>query len=168
MTWIETLAKQHNCSDGLEWAKGYKSFKAAWAECQRGDWMLWFLDKRCKTIAQRKRLVYTACQCARLALPYIQNDALTPLAAIETTERWTREEATMEQVIDAAAAVCATYPCTESTHAPYAAAYAAAAAAYAGEDPSLTAEFAIMADVNKRAATLCADIVRKNHPQGKL
>jgi hypothetical protein len=124
MTWINTLAKQHPCPDGLEWAKEYKSFKIAWVECQRGDWMLWYLGKHCKTLAQRKRLVYTACQCVRLALPCVAKGELRPITAIETAEAWTRGEATLEQVSNAA--------------------YAA------------------------YALKQCADIVRKNHPKGKL
>jgi hypothetical protein len=175
MTWIDTLAKQRPCSDGLEWAKEYKSFKLAWADCQRGDWMLWFLGRHCKTVNQRKRLVYTACQCARLTSPYIDNGELRPLKAVETAEAWTRGEATLDQVEGSVG--CANLYIA-SWGSPLAAANSMIDAAWAACTKYLpstlmqVAEYAGYAVEHDRKEdemlSQCADIVRKNHPTGRL
>ena len=101
--------------------------------------MLWLLGRLSgkPESESRKKLVLAACQCARLALPYVKKGEARPLKAIETAEAWARGEAgiTLGDVRKAAAAAYA--------------AYAASAVAYAA-----------------RVSTLreCADIVRQSYP----
>src|ERR1700749_4441615 len=33
------------CGDSLKWASAYTSPDKAWAECERGDWMLWLIGR---------------------------------------------------------------------------------------------------------------------------
>jgi hypothetical protein len=40
----------------VEWAGSYESFPEAWMACERGDWMIWLVDRK---VADRKRIVET-------------------------------------------------------------------------------------------------------------
>lgn len=171
-TVAETLTEMNACADGVAYARKFGTdWNAAWNECPRGDHMLWLLGKTA-TEADRKNLVLIACECARLALPYTKDPRV--LACIETTEQWTRGEATIKQVREArrnAAYDAAAYA--------YAYAYAAAAAADAAYADAgvggayadaayaaYAAAYAYAADAAARCKThkQCAEIVRKYHP----
>jgi hypothetical protein len=147
---------------------------AAWAACDRGDWML----RKAATIGIDRRLVVqAAAACARLALPHVPKGESRPLKAIEAAEAWCRNEVGFEEVkaaainaanaADAAANAAgdaaanatraAAYAADTAANAAFAAFYAADAAAYAA---------AYVADAAARAATLkeCAAIVRRLIP----
>ena len=130
------LTKLDACRAAREWAAG-KTLEQAWAECPRGDWMLWLAGRM---DIDRKVLVHATCACARLALPHVLAGELRPLKSIEAAEAWTRGEATIEDVRAAA----------EAARAARAAAAAAACAAEAAAE--------------KRESKLaeCADIVREH------
>lgn len=152
--WRDGVAKLNPCADAMDWIRTQESAGTAWANCQRGDWLLWLCGKLAGKpwSAARKKLVLTACECARLALPYVKAGDDRPLIAIETAERWARGEgATRKEVMAAADAAAAARRS--------AAAYAAAAFAAADADADAAAD----AD---RTATLkqCADIVRTHYP----
>ena len=109
------LTSNYACTESLEWLSD-RDLDTAWAECPRGDWLLWLTAK---AGIDRKRLVMSACSTAREALRFVPEGEDRPRIAIETAEAWCRSEATIEQVREArwnAAAYAA-------------AAYAAAAAA---------------------------------------
>ena len=114
----DKLIKMNACSDAVEWV-GRRSLKTAWAECERGDWMLWLAGR---AGIDRKTLVLAACDCAEMALKYVPEGENRPANAIKITRAWAEGNATIEEVRearkDAAYAVCAAY-----------AAYAAACAA---------------------------------------
>ena len=97
------LTKLKACKPALDWV-GDKTIEQAWNECQRGDWLLWLAAK---LDIDRKILVYAASQCARTSLQYVPIDEKRPLIAIETAERWTRGEATLDEVKIAADAAYA-------------------------------------------------------------
>jgi len=182
--WIKTLKEMGACGNALAWCKGYESLAEAWADCQRGDWMLWLLGKLSDKpeSVSHKKLVLVACQCARLALPYAKEGELRPLRAIEVTEAWARGEKGIrrEDVRSAADAADAAYAAAASTYS--AAAYAADAAAHAahGAHAASAAECAAAAadaaHATAYAATYaantsrisilekCADIVRDYYP----
>ncbi len=120
------------CHEAREWAAG-KTLEQAWAECPRGDWMLWLagmLD------VDRKVLVRAACACARLALPHVPAGELRPLKSIEAAEAWTRGEATIE---DVRAAADAAWAAAWAASAAAGAASAAANAARAAEEEAWAA-----------------------------
>ena len=145
--YITKLKELNACSDALEGCKQFDTLEEARQKCERGDWMLWLAGKLSgpPDSDSRKKVVLVACQCARLALKYVQSGEVRPLTAIETAEAWARGEGniTLAEVRDAA----------------YAAAYAAYnAAAYAA--------YAAYAAAHTRKKTLkkCADIVREYYP----
>jgi len=152
--WIEPLKEMNACGDALEWCEGYKSLAGAWAVCQRGDWMLWLLGKLSgkPESDSHKKLVLTACQCARLSLPYVKVGELRPLRAIEAAEAWARGDEgirreDVRKAADAAdAAAYAAYAAyaADAAYAAYAAA-AAADAAYAAASASASAAYAAYA-----------------------
>jgi hypothetical protein len=170
MTFIDKLRELHACSEAIVWAKNYPTLQAAWKACDRGDWMLWLAGGTVQPGSpEHKRVVFAACQCARLALPHVPATELRPLAAIETAERWTKGETSIEKVCAAAdaaadaAAEAANYAAEAANYAAYYAAYfatysAAEAANYAAEAANYAAEAATY------YATLiaCADIVRQH------
>ena len=92
------------CSEAIVWAKRQESASAAWKNCRRADWMLWLLGRLSgpPESESRKRLVLCSCECARTALQYVPSGEDRPRICIETTERWTRGEATIEKVRAAA------------------------------------------------------------------
>ncbi len=141
------------CADAQEWILSVSGGtpSQAWARCPRGDWMLWLAAR---AEVDRRLVVLAACECARLALPYVPSGEDRPRAAIETAERWTRGEATMAEVRGAAAYAYA------AAYAAYAAAYAADAAAYAAD----AAAYAAAAYARTRALRKCAAIVRRHIP----
>ena len=151
---IKRLEELEACSEAVEWARDQDNPQQAWDDCERGDWMLWLLGHlsggpRSKS---RKQIVLMACECARLSLKYVPKGEDRPRIAIETAEAWTRGEATLQQVQNAASAAYAAASAAYAAYAYYAyAAYASAAAAYASAAAS--------------ALNQCADIVRKHYPK---
>ena len=132
------LTSNYACTEALEWLSD-RDLDTAWAECPRGDWLLWLTAK---AGIDRKRLVMSACATAREALRFVPEGEDRPRIAIETAEAWCRSEATIEQVREArwnaaAADAAAAYAADAAAYAAdaayaaaaYAAAYAAAAAA---------------------------------------
>ena len=133
IAWLRNL---HACGEAVEWAGEQKSAAEAWKNCERGEWMLWLLGKLSGKPESEKRKRLAACECARLSLKYVPKGEKRPLVAIQTAEKWTRGEATIEEVRTTAHA------------ATYAATYAALAALAA----------------RKKVLSRCADIVRKHYP----
>ena len=130
------LTSNYACTESLEWLSD-RDLDTAWAECPRGDWLLWLTAK---AGIDRKRLVMSACATAREALRFVPEGEDRPRIAIETAEAWCRSEATIEQVREArwnAAAYAAAAYAAADAAAAYAAAYAAAAAAAAAARKAL-------------------------------
>ena len=152
--WLKPIAALKPCPEAIDWAKKYKSLVDAWRNCERGDWMLWWLGHLSSppNSDSHKRLVLAACACTRLALPYIPVGEKRPLTAIETAEQWARSEEgiTLDDVRLAA-------------HAAHTAADAAHAASYATAD----AAYATYATVRAQILAQCADIVRTYYPEVK-
>lgn len=129
----------HLCRDGRA-APPYLRASDAWAECPRGDWLLWLAAR---AGVDRKLVVRAACDCARTALHLVQPSEDRPRLAIEAAEDWCEGAASVEEVRDAAAADRAA-----------AAAHAAADAAD-GEDARAAW---------KEAHRRCADLARARVP----
>ena len=113
-----------------------KDLQQMWSTSDRGDWLLWFCTHM---IGQpgwptHQQVVLASCQCARLALRYIQPSERRPLKAIETAEAWARGEATLEQVQRAGHAADCTTGGSDLAYIAAQAAHSAAWAVYAKED----------------------------------
>src|ERR1700678_2654565 len=132
--WSELLLQISAYSDCYDYARTI-SYKEFCGNSPRGDWLLYFAAKEGST--PHKLIIKAACQCARQALPYVKQGELRPLQAIETTERWLEDKATIEEVNLAANAVYSV-----AYYAANAAAYAAAAAAYYAADAAYSAAYA--------------------------
>jgi hypothetical protein len=91
---INWLLRHDACGPSLTWLAG-RDLATAWAECGRGDWMLWLAAR---AGVNRRMVVAACCACARTLLPRIPADEALPLAAIETVERWCRGEASIDEV----------------------------------------------------------------------
>ncbi len=157
---LSAMKELRACLDATQWVETQEgSAQEIWDRCERGDWMLWLAAK---LQVDRKLIVKAACLCARTALKYVRPGEDRPLKCIETTERWVRGEATIEEVREARrAAVDAAYAAAYAASA--AAAYAAAAAdAASAAAASAAAYAAAAAAASARQAALkqCADIVR--------
>ena len=134
--YIAEIKKLGACSEAIKAAGKYTTSQKLWDDCGRGDWMLWLIAR---TQHDRKQLVMAACACARLSLKFVPKGEDRPRIAIETAEKWARDDgATLDDVRAAANAAYAAYANAD--------AYAAA---------------------NAREKTLkkCADIVRGFFPK---
>ena len=108
MEYTEKLGKLGACGGAIHWCEEGKfpTLEKAWQSCERGDWMLWLIGELSgePTSASRKKLVLAACECARLALPYVTKGEKRPLQAIETAERWANGDETVSLAMVRAAA----------------------------------------------------------------
>ena len=129
------------CEDALEFRKKYKTFRGAWNNCPRGDWMLWIakrvgIDIRTLTLAKG----YCAKTVIHLMKDQRSKDAVK--AAIDFG-RGKIDEGQLRNAADAANA----------------AAYANANAAYAAANAAAYAAYSAAARIKNQKAT--ADICRK-------
>ena len=169
MTNRERLNTIGACHDAVEWAGKYKTPKAAWKACQRGDWMLWLIGKTSgpPDSDSRRKLVLVAAQCAELALPFARDEETRAIceSTIQTCYAYAAGEAELTDVrsaaADAADAAAAYAAYTAAAAAVYAADVAYAAAAYAADD-------ADDAYARSKILAACADIVRDNYPESPL
>lgn len=115
------------CSKARKYLDSQNTWEEAWNNCPRTDWLLWLIGK--DTSIKRERIVVCACAIARTVLKFVKEGELRPLAAIETAERWTKGEATLEDIRKArnGAAVAAHAAAADVAYADAAAAAAAAA-----------------------------------------
>lgn len=76
------------CPEAIEWV-GTRTLKKAWAECQRGDWMLWLVHKNYGKPGWPKyrQVVLCACEVAEQALRYVPKYDERPRLAIEAARR---------------------------------------------------------------------------------
>ena len=175
---LEFIKKHDACVEGYKWSKQFDDPSAWWDAFDRGDWMLWVIGHTVgpPESASRKKFVLTACQCARLALPYVQKGENRPLKAVETAEAWARGENNILLSDVRAAAYAAVHAAADAAHAAhavthaavYAAANAAANAVYAAAYAAYAADAAVYAADAANAADAAvkkqiADIVRENY-----
>lgn len=187
---IDLLRSKEACEKAITWL-GKRTLNQAWAECRRGDWLLWFAAQ---TGAPKKKVVLAACACARLALKYVPKEDALPLRAIEAAEGWAHDGlVTSTHVALCAKKAYAASPYTirnsilpstcslAASDAAYSAVYYAAigvtdatfcadapafvgyaAASAAGRSPNAAVAAASSAKANRRLARLCANAVRKH------
>jgi hypothetical protein len=160
--YILKIKKLGACEEAVLAAHRYKTSQELWNECERGDWMLWLIGKLSgepKT-EKRKKLVITACKCARLALPYAGKNKNVAEKCIGTAENWANNIGNIT-IGDVRAAANAVYAANTVYAADTAyAAYAAANAAYAAANTV----YAVYAAATIKTLKQCADIVRTDYP----
>ncbi len=141
MSIAQHLRELGACASAVDWV-GDRDPATAWAECPRGDWLLWVAGR---LGADRRTLVLAACACARDALRFVPSGETRPLAAIETAERWVRGEASIRDVRAAAAAAADARAAASSAAAAWAADAADAARAADAAASSAAAAWAAAA-----------------------
>ena len=129
-TFVAHLTRMHACDDVIAWVRNQQAdAEAAWAACQRGDWLLWLVDR---AGVDHHALVSAACDCA----------ADVTVLAVDSARRRTRGEAGPEEVaVDRAAHAAYVY----AARAAYAAAAYADDAAHDGAYAAHAARAAITA-----------------------
>ena len=131
MSLRKKLLKINACKDGMEWLAD-QTAPDAWANCKRGDWMLW-VASRCGVDLQT--ITLTKVRCARLVQHLMQDQR--SLHALDVAEQFALGAATREQLADAADAAADAYAYNSATaaaaYAAYAAADGAAYTAYAAD-----------------------------------
>jgi hypothetical protein len=144
--WTRALIAQGACTEAVEWAKAYPTFKAAWHACPRGDWLLWWLGRAVPDTPEHRERI--TCVAIRIVL------AIPGREAIAGWEEWAQgylegKDRTRERAAEAAEAARA-------------AAWAARAAWEAAE--AAGAAWAAGAAGAARAAE-AAQIVRGEYPE---
>lgn len=63
--WLaDELKRLHACEEAIRWC-GSRTLKQAWKECQRGDWMVWYLRNTNYPVTQ-EQWVKIAIESAKL------------------------------------------------------------------------------------------------------
>lgn len=149
---VKDLLRKHNaCDEAKRWVgKRDMTSRKLWAECENASWMLWLAAR---LGVDRKTIVRVACSVAREALKYVPAYVPAgedrPRICIETTERWTRGEATIDEVRQAK------YSARSDAYA--AAAYAADAAAFAAAYAA-RARNRVLSDFAERVVHILVDM----------
>lgn len=99
------LRKLGTCDEARTWAATQPDLEAAWTNCERGDWMLWFAGKLSgpPDSESRRRLVAAAVDCAALARKHTSGKSRKAFDHCQrTTRSYLRAKATIADVRDAA------------------------------------------------------------------
>ena len=134
--------------------------KVAWARCQYGDWMLCLLGivHGKPLTAQGRKLVLTACECARLSLSPENANYKLSSSLLEMTEAWARCKPCITVEMLHKAAVTAFH--RNASYQAFAAAMYAVNGSHV-DDAALQSNSLPMAEVTRRIKQ-CSDIVRKH------
>jgi len=173
--WTDRLVALDACQEAVEWAKAYPTLDAAWAACERADWMIWLVGM---TTPDRRAMVGCAAEIARAVLHVFE--AACPGDArvhdcLDLCDRYARgedvSEAQMREAItraaDAADAAARAAARAAALAASLAADAAALAAAYAADAAALAASASASALAAADTPSFhreSADIVRKWFP----
>ena len=100
----QLLERLDACEDALAWI-GERDLRTAWAECERGDWMLWLICERQHEMGIDDRALYRiACDCSEAALVNATPGDDRPRLAIEARRGWLVGTVTDEELKAACAA----------------------------------------------------------------
>ncbi len=190
---VEKLKALDACGDAVAWTKTQPNAKIAWAKCQHGDWMLWFIGRttKSKPWSDGRKLLLSAClECADLVAnlrPKAQAEQIA--GGISVLRDWiagktdqVEAEKAVSQIRKATYAIYAD-AADAADAAIYADAAAAADAATDAADATDATDAADAADAaaayaaatyaaadaatdaaRKKVLAQCADIVRKHFP----
>ena len=159
MEFKDFLTNHDACDSGMKYVESLKwDINTFWAECHRGDWMLWLAKK---AGIEKRLLVLVAGHCVS-TVRYLMTEERS-VNAVDVCIRYGNGEATDEELTDAAsdAAFAAADAASAAASAAAAAVEAAAsAAAYAYSAAYASAEAYAYAAAENQQQT--ADIVRKH------
>ena len=162
MTFKEKLQGINACSPAIEWL-GDRTEEQCLAECNRGDWLLWwfFKEKNNEGYPDIKTITKVKVECARLVVHLMQDERSK--IALNVAWAWANNEATDQELATAATAAYAA-DAADADAAAATAAYTAAYATAAYTADAATAAAAGLANVAAYARVKvlkeCADICR--------
>lgn len=159
---MSILKKLNACKEGQEWGDSQESYEQAWNICERGDWLLWIAAARSVDI---KKIVGAKVEIARLVQHLMKDER--SLNALDVGEKFSKGEASLEELKEAADAADAAADADAddvADSAAYCAVYAAYSAAVAAAVSAYSAYSAVDAVSAARKGTLskAADIVREH------
>ncbi len=164
-TFKEQLIELNACDGAISWV-GKKTFKEAWEQAERGDWMLWIYRKLYPD--NLRELTLAKGHCANIVRHLMKDERSTN--AVDIAIKFGNNEATIEELnaaysaassaADAAASSAADAAASSAAYA--AAASSAAAYAAAAHSAADAAAYAAAAHATlKNARQQTADICRK-------
>jgi hypothetical protein len=139
-TFKEKLQKWNACQGALDWL-GDRSEQQALAECDRGDWLLWWFSREIgnEGYPDHRRFTLAKARCAKLVVHLMKDER--SIKAVEVAESYGNGVATRKELIDASNAANAANAAADDDDA-----YAAAAAAAAYTAAAATAAYAAAAN----------------------
>jgi hypothetical protein len=143
------ITRFYPCDEGMEYYESKASFKEAWNDCKRGDWMLWIAAK---LEIDRKLIVKAAALCANTVRHLMKDKRSTD--AIDACLRYAAGEIGKSELENYAAAAYSAYA---AEYAAYAAEYADRAAYSAADSAYDSAYYAPEAARAAYAARDAAD-----------
>jgi len=160
MKFTEKLKELNACDEAVEWVHKRGLYKA-WKECERGDWMLWYISRNKKELGLEDMRIITKAKakCASL-VRHLMQDARSK-KALDIAIKFGEGIATREELNAAESYAAAAYYSAESySAAAYYSAYSAysAAAAYSAY---AAAAYSAYAARRKETLSKCADICRE-------
>ena len=106
----EWLVALDACPEAVAWARGYPTLRAAWAACERADWMLWLADRLAGPwgSASHRQLAGAAVACAETARRHWREEDRGVLGhAIDLAARYGAGERVTREALRSAAAAAA-------------------------------------------------------------
>ena len=166
---MELLEKNNACSEGIDWIKNnnIKSPQEMWDRLDRGNWMLWYMDKINMDVSQgsdlHRQIVLMSCEISRLSLPNAGKRKKELIDIIETLEGWARREQgkTFEMVKKSAARSAAWSVESAASSAASSAAWSVESAARSAARSARSAARSARSAARKKQA----NIIRKYFPE---
>lgn len=93
------LKKINACEDAVQWV-GDRNLQEAWGNCERGDWMLWLMQRA--ELCDLRKLTLAKAKCANL-VRHLMKDKRS-LKALNTAFAFAEGKATKGELAAAAAA----------------------------------------------------------------
>ena len=140
-TFKEQLIELNACDGAISWV-GKKTFKEAWEQAERGDWMLWIYRKLYPD--NLRELTLAKGHCANIVRHLMKDERSTN--AVDIAIKFGNNEATIEELNAAYSAASA---------ASSAAAYAAAAHSAADAAAYAAAAHATLKNARQQTADIC-------------
>ena len=81
----DALTELGACPEAVRWVGRRRSWRRAWEQCPRGDWLQWYA-RRAGT--DGRDVVRADAACARLVLHLVSEGEGRPLRAVEAAEAW--------------------------------------------------------------------------------
>lgn len=167
------LQNLNACENAIEWV-GCATLEGAWAECPRGDWMIWLAMRMAGQPGWPSPVdvVVVLCDIVEPIVSYIPANSKCLLTALETVRQWCIDDVSRMDVLAAYTDVAAihTYPYTAAIRVTSAVsnviftaisifADGVAAVAYGGTDAAAVAAAVSAADAVGEAVAAAGDAV---------